>query len=177
MIHVKQIAFAAMAIALAMVTSMIKIIPMPMGGSVTLLSMFFITFIGYWFGLKVGLPCAIAYGILQLLIDPYVLSIPQLFLDYIFAFGALGLSGIFSNARNGLIKGYITGVIGRYFFSTLSGCIFFAVYTPEFFNSSILYSLAYNGAYIGLEAIITIVIILLPPVNKALGYIKNNVVH
>ena len=54
-IHVKQIAFAAMAMALAVVTSMIKIFSLPMGGSVTLLSMLFIVLIGYWFVLKVGL--------------------------------------------------------------------------------------------------------------------------
>ena len=46
----KQLAFSAMAIALAMVTSMIKLFDMPMGGSVTLLSMLFIVLIGYWYG-------------------------------------------------------------------------------------------------------------------------------
>ncbi len=176
-IHVKQIAFAAMAIALAVVTSMIKIFSLPMGGSVTLLSMLFIVLIGYWFGLKIGLVAAVAYGVLQLIINPYMLSIPQVILDYILAFGALGLSGIFSNSKNGLIKGYIVAVLGRLFFAFLSGVVFFAVYTPDFFNSSILYSLAYNGSYIGAEAVITIIIIMLPPVNKALGYLKNNVVN
>lgn len=39
----------------SVVTSMIKIFSLPMGGSVTLLSMLFIVLIGYWFGLKVGL--------------------------------------------------------------------------------------------------------------------------
>ena len=176
-IHVKQIAFAAMAMALAVVTSMIKIFSLPMGGSVTLLSMLFIVLIGYWFGFKVGLVSAVAYGVLQLIINPYILSIPQVILDYILAFGALGLSGIFSNSKNGLIKGYIVAVFGRLFFAFLSGVVFFAVYTPEFFNSSILYSLVYNGSYIGAEAVITIIIIMFPPVNKALGYLKNNVVN
>ena len=41
-IGVRQIAFSAMAVALAVVTSMIKIVKLPMGGSVTLFSMFFI---------------------------------------------------------------------------------------------------------------------------------------
>ena len=93
-------------------------------------------------------------------------------IDYVFAFGALGLSGIFSKSKNGLIKGYLIGVLGRYFFAFLSGWIFFATYTPEFFNSAVVYSLAYNGAYIGLEALITLILIALPPVNKALGYVK-----
>ena len=54
---------------------------------------------------------------LQLLIDPYVLYPMQLIVDYILAFGALGLSGLFSNAKFGLLKGYITAVLGRYVFA------------------------------------------------------------
>ena len=47
---------------------------------------------------------SIAYGVLQLIVNPYIISLPQMFLDYIFAFGALGLSGIFANSRNGWLK-------------------------------------------------------------------------
>ena len=72
-IGAKQIAFSAMAIALAFVTSFLKIIDMPMGGSVTLLSMFFITLIGYWYGLGAGITCAVSYGLLQLIADPYII--------------------------------------------------------------------------------------------------------
>ena len=175
-LNAKHIAFAAMAVALAIATSMIKVIKLPMGGSVTLFSMLFIVLIGYWYGIKTGLAASLAYGVLQLLLDPYILNIPQVFLDYILGFGALGLSGIFSNSKHGLIKGYIVGVIGRFICSFLSGWIFFAVYTPEFFNSAILYSIVYNGSYIGLEAAVTLVVISLPPVNKALAYVKNNLV-
>lgn len=175
-LNAKHIAFAAMALALVVATSMIKVIKLPMGGSVTLFSMLFIVLIGYWYGIKTGLAAALAYGVLQLLLDPYILNIPQVLLDYILGFGALGLSGIFSNSKHGLIKGYIVGVIGRFICSFLSGWIFFAVYTPEFFNSAILYSIVYNGSYIGLEAAVTLVVISLPPVNKALAYVKNNLV-
>lgn len=128
----KQITFCAMAMALAVVTSMFKIIDMPMGGSVTLFSMLFIVLTGYWFGVRTGITTAVAYGILQLLINPYIISIWQMLMDYVFAFGALGLAGLFSNKKKGLIKGYIAGILGRYFFSFLSGWIFFAVYTPDF---------------------------------------------
>lgn len=171
--NAKKIVISAMSVAMAMVTSMITILKMPMGGEVTLLSMLFIVLVGYWFGVRTGITTAVAYGILQLLINPYIISIPQMFLDYIFAFGALGLSGLFSESKNGLVKGYIAGVAGRFFFSFLSGWIFFAVYTPEFFNSAFLYSLVYNMTYIGLEAVITLIIISLPPVKKALVRVKN----
>ena len=168
---VKRLVTSAMAIALATLTSFITIFKMPMGGSVTLFSMLFIVLIGYWYGISAGMTASIAYGVLQLIVNPYIISLPQMFLDYIFAFGALGLSGIFANSKNGLVKGYIAGIAGRFFFSFLSGWIFFAVYTPEFF-SAVLYSLAYNAAYIGAEGIITIIVIMLPPVKKAILYVK-----
>lgn len=101
----KQLVFSAMAIALAVVTSMIKLFDLPMGGSVTLFSMLFIVLIGYWYGFGGGLTAALAYGVLQLLIDPYILSFPQMLVDYILAFGALGLAGLFHNSKHGLIKG------------------------------------------------------------------------
>lgn len=172
----KQLVFSAMAIALATVTSMIKLFEMPMGGSVTLFSMLFIVLIGYWYGLGGGLTVAIAYGVLQLLLDPYILSFPQMLVDYILAFGALGLAGIFHNSKHGLIKGYIVAVLGRYFFSFLSGWIFFGMYAPDNFPNAVVYSLAYNGSYLGAEALITLIVIAIPPVAKALQTVKNQAI-
>lgn len=175
-VSVKQLVFSSMAIALSMVTSMIKLFDLPMGGSVTLLSMLFIVLIGYWYGLGSGLTAAIAYGILQLVIDPYILSFPQMMVDYLLGFGALGLSGLFTNKKNGLIKGYLIGILGRYFFTFLSGWIFFGMYAPDSFPNAITYSLVYNGFYIGAEGLITLIVIALPPVEKALETVKNQAV-
>lgn len=168
----KQLVFSSMAIALAMVTSMIKVVDMPMGGSVTCFSMLFICLIGYWYGLRTGLMTAIAYGFLQLIVDPYIISIPQLFTDYVFGFGALGLAGLFSNAKNGLLKGYAVGILGRYFFTFLSGMIFFGSNGAAYNMSAPIYSLAYNGAYLGLEAAITLILIAVPAVSKGLVRVK-----
>jgi thiamine transporter len=167
---VRKLVFSAMGIALAMVTSYIKVWEMPMGGSVTLLSMLFICLIGYWFGAKYGIITGAAYGLLQFVVGPYVLSIPQVLFDYPFAFGALGLSGFFSNRKYGLQIGYAVGVLGRFVFSTLSGAIFFAAYAPEGMNPWV-YSSLYQGTYLGTEGIVTLVIISLPPVTKALNLI------
>lgn len=171
-ISTRALVFSAMAMALAMVTSMVKLIDMPMGGSVTLCSMFFICLIGYIYGLRTGLMAAIAYGFLQLVVDPYIISIPQMFTDYIFGFGALGLSGIFSGKKNGMLIGYLAGALGRYFFTFLSGMIFFGSNGAAYHMSAPVYSLAYNGAYLVPEAVITVIIILMPPVNKALLRVK-----
>lgn len=164
----RQLTFSAMAVALATLMSFLKLFHLPMGGSVTLFSMLFITLIGYWYGLGAGLTAGIAYGLLQLLIDPYILSIPQVFTDYIFAFGALGLSGIFCRKKNGLVLGYITGVLGRYFFAFLSGMIFFGIYAADYNMSAPVYSLVYNGAYLGAEALITLILLAIPAVRKGI---------
>ncbi len=168
----KRLVFSAVAIALAFVTSSIKFVHLPMGGSVTLFSMLFICLIGYWYGIGTGLTAAVAYGFLQLIVDPYIISVPQMLVDYIFAFGALGLSGLFSKSKYGLIKGYIVGVLGRYFFAFLSGLIFFGSYAADYGMAAPVYSLVYNGAYLGLEALFTLILLFIPPVNSALKRIK-----
>lgn len=171
-INTKSMVFAGLAMALAIVTSNIKLLKLPMGGSITLMSMLFICLIGYWYGMKIGLMTSIAYAFLQLIIDPYIISLPQVVLDYFFAFGALGLSGLFANKKHGLIKGYAIGVIGRYICSVLSGVIFFGMYAPETM-SPLTYSLAYNGVTIGAEGVITLVVIAIPPVAHAFTYVKS----
>ena len=168
---VKQLVFCAMSIALGTILSEIKIIDFPWGGSATLLSMLIICLPGYLFGLGAGLMTGVAYGILQLLVDPYVLFPMQLVLDYLLAFGSLGLSGIFASSKNGLVKGYLTGILGRYVFAVLSGWIFFGEYAWEGWPV-LPYSLVYNGIYIFAEAAITLVVLAIPAVRNGIGAVK-----
>lgn len=170
-LSIKQLVFCAMAVALGTVLSNIKLFHFPWGGSITLMSMLVVCLPGYFFGLGAGLMTGLAYGVLQLLIDPYVLFPLQLVVDYLLAFGALGLSGLYSKERNGLVKGYIAAVLGRYVFAVISGWIFFGEYAWEGWPT-LPYSLAYNGIYIFAEAVVSIIVILLPPVRSAVGQIK-----
>ncbi len=172
----KQLVFSAMAIALATVISMLKLAPFPNGGSITLFSMLVVCLIGYWYGPKTGIIAAISYGIIQFLIEPYFVHPAQVLLDYPLAFGALGLSGLFSNAKNGLLKGYLCGVSGRLFFHIVSGIIFYTAYVGDLHGNllAIWTGVLYNLSYIVPEAALTIVLLLLPPVKKALSYIKTN---
>lgn len=172
----KQLVFCAVAIALAVVTSLIKLFNLPMGGSVTLFSMLFITLIGYWYGPKVGIMTALAYGLLQFILEPIFYSIPQMIVDYPLAFGALGLSGFFSGKRFGLQIGYIFGIFGRFIFAFLSGLLFFAVYAEGSGMSAVVYSIAYNGSYLVTEAVFTLIIISVPAVNKALKHVKRQAI-
>ncbi|MBO5522166.1 MAG: energy-coupled thiamine transporter ThiT [Roseburia sp.] len=171
----KQLVYSAAAIALAVVCSMIKLFEMPMGGSVTLLSMLFIVLIAYWYGPYVGIMTAVAYGLVQFVTEPIFYTIPQMLLDYPLAFGALGLAGFFHKKKWGLQIGYVVGVLGRFFFSTLSGIVFFAAYAPEGM-SPVLYSVGYQASYLLPEMVVTLCIICIPAVSSALARVKRNAV-
>ena len=168
----KQLAFCAVSIALAFVLSNVKVFRFPTGGSITAFSMLVACLPGFFFGPAVGIITGVAYGLLNLIIDPYVLFPAQLIVDYILAFGALGFSGFFSNSKYGLIKGYIAAVLGRYVFAVISGWIFFGEWAWEGWNP-LAYSLAYNAIYIFAEAAITLVVLCLPPVKMLMSYLKD----
>ena len=141
----KQLVFSAVMLALGFATSYVQLIKMPWGGSVTLFSMLFITLIGYWYGPKIGLTCAFAYGIMQ-----------------------------FLQKKNGLVIGYIVAILARGLFHTIGGYIYWMDYMPESFPSSLaaIYPICYNYAYILLEGVVTVIILMLPPVKKAMSYAK-----
>ena len=64
----------------------------------------------------------------------------------------------------------------RFFFAVLSEVVFFAAYAPVTIGNktidALIYSVTYNGSYIAAEGIITIIVISIPPVKKALDYVK-----
>lgn len=171
----RKMTFCAMGIALAFATSYIKLIHFTYGGSVTLCSMLFIVLIADWYGVRTGILTGFAYGLLQFLQEPYVLTPFQVCCDYLFAFAALGLAGLFRKHRNGLIKGYILAVLARGIFHTLGGYLFWMDTIPPEFPSSfrMLYPVIYNYSFLVTEGILTLIVISLPPVRKALVHIRN----
>ena len=50
--------------------------------------------------------------------------------------------------------------------------IFFGAYAADWGMSVPVYSFAYNGSYIGAEAVLTIIILAIPAVQKGLASIK-----
>ena len=170
----KQLVFCAAAMALAFITSYIKIWNMPWGGSVTLCSMLFIVLAANWYGAGTGIFVGLAYGILQFIQEPYVLSFFQVCCDYVLAFAALGLAGFFAKSKHGLVKGYILAVIVRGAFHVLGGYLYWMDSMPDEFPQALrsLYPILYNYSYLLVEAVITIIITSLPPVAAGLARVK-----
>ena len=170
----KQLVFCAVALALAYLTSYIKLFEMPWGGSVTLCSMLFIVLIANWYGAKTGVLVGLAYGILQFIQEPYVLSFFQVCCDYILAFAALGVAGFFAKSKYGLVKGYIAAVILRGAFHALGGYLYWMDYMPDNFPKSLtsVYPILYNYSYLLVEGVVTVILISIPAVAKGLSRVK-----
>ena len=175
----KQLVFCAAALALAYLTSYIKLFEMPWGGSVTLFSMLFIVLIANWYGVKTGILVGFAYGIIQFIQEPYVLTFFQVCCDYILAFAALGVAGFFAKSKYGLVKGYIVAVLARGVFHAIGGYLYWMDYMPDNFPKALasLYPILYNYSYLLVEGVITVIIISIPAVSKALGRVKRMAVE
>lgn len=173
-VDARRLAYCAMAVALAYVTSFIKIFKLPYGGSVTLLSMLFIVLVANWYGVKTGMLVGFAYGILQFLQEPYFLSFFQVCCDYVLAFAALGLAGLFRGKKNGLLLGYVAAVLARGVFHSLGGYLYWMDYMPENFPQALrnLYPIIYNYSYLLAEGLVTVIVIKLPAVEGALERIR-----
>lgn len=159
----KMLVYGSLCLALSFVLSYIKIFSWPQGGSITPGSMLPIMIFASMFGVLPGIIVGVAYGLLQLIQDPFVIHWAQLFLDYPLAFGAIGLAGLF---RNNLILSSLIGGFSRFVFSFISGFVFFASYAPDGINP-LIYSLAVNGLIIGTETLICAAISAVPQIKSA----------
>ena len=155
----KMLSFGAICMALSSVLSMIRLWSMPMGGSITPASMLPMLLFAYVYGAGRGCTLGVLYGVLQFLLDggnAAAYGFVPMLLDYPVAFGLMSLAGCFRRVRNmraGLALGMVAGCTGRFLASFTSGVVFYGTYAPEGW-SPVWYSLAYNGAYMGVECII-----------------------
>ncbi len=162
---IKKITVSAIMLALATVLSEIPIIQMPLGGSVTLLSMIPIVLISCCYGIGWGFGTAFVYSLVQLYLAISVgglftwgLTTPALvsaiIIDYILAFTVLGIAGIFAKrGALGILFGVILAVALRFVCHFISGAVIFDIWCE--WSSPWLYSLCYNGLYMLPELVIT----------------------
>jgi thiamine transporter len=158
----RMLTYGAICIAIAFVLSYIRIWRMPQGGSITPASMFPIMLFAWVFGPRAGISAAVIYGAMQLFQDFYVVHLLSLVMDYILAFACLGLTGFF---KKNITLGIVVACVGRWFWHTLSGYIFFAEYTWAGWNP-LLYSIVYNFLVVGAEGLVCIVVSQIPRVRS-----------
>ena len=162
--NAKMIAFGALSIALSFVLSCFRLYRMPQGGSVTPGSMLPIMLFSAAFGMGPGLLTGIVYGVLQYLQGGWFANVWQFSLDYLLAFGALGLAGLARHLPEkwGLYCAMILAALGRALSATLAGIMFW--------DTAPWASLVYNGTYLIPDTLICIVLAFLiaKPVLKIL---------
>ncbi len=158
---------SAIMIALATILSLLKVIDMPYGGSVTFVSMLPLIIIAYRYGFSWGVLSGAVYGLIQMLFGLNNLSyatsfwaaVAIIFLDYLFAFSTTSLTAVFRKMQNALVAmgyGALLACFARYIFHVISGCTVWAgISIPT--TEALVYSLGYNATYMLPETIITVV--------------------
>ena len=174
--NASMIAKAAVCIALSYLLSMIRLFRMPMGGTVTPVSLLPLILFSMAFGAKEGVLVGCAAGLLQLFVDPYVIHPIQLLVDYPMSYAAIALCCVAKVLPLPKVLrlpvGVILGYMGKFLMAVLSGVVFFAEYAGD--QGALLYSLAYNISYIGPEMAACAVIAFIPAVAKLPELLSKN---
>ncbi|APM39256.1 energy-coupled thiamine transporter ThiT [Clostridium kluyveri] len=160
------------ALALATILKIFRIYHLPQGGSVTLGSMVPILLMALLYGPEVGFITGFLYGIITLILDPYILHPIQVIFDYPLPFMALGIAGYFRNRK---IAGTFLAILGRFICHFISGVIFFGSFAPKGMSPAI-YSLTLNGIFIAVEGAICIAIMIVLPVKHLETIINKKII-
>ncbi|MBC8584611.1 energy-coupled thiamine transporter ThiT [Youxingia wuxianensis] len=167
----RKLTHSALMVALATILSLVTIFKAPNGGSVTAASMVPIIIIALMYNTSWALLTSLAYSGIQMLLGFYppptqdfISFVLVILLDYVVAFGVLGLAGVFARRFKNKVLGACIGTIIvmalRFICHFLSGILIWTSYAPEGMPVW-LYSFTYNGAYMLFEAIISVVVIAL----------------
>ena len=143
----------AIMVALATALSYLKLLELPQGGSVCIGMLPVFLYSARW-GVGPAFLTSFAYGLLQLLLDgAYAWGPTSMLLDYLLAFGVLGVAGFFHGKKGGVYVGTVIGCVCRFIVHFISGITIYRIYEPKnipgfgTFDNANLYSLVYNGSY------------------------------
>ena len=155
---------SAIMIALATILSLLKLVELPYGGSITFASMLPILLIAHRHGTYWGLLTGLVHGAMQFILGTGVLSyvtgwksvMAVILLDYVLAFTLIGVAGVFKkmkSSRLALVFGALTAGALRYLCHVIAGATVWAgLSIPT--GSALAYSFAYNLTYMLPETIV-----------------------
>jgi len=159
---------SAVMVAIAFVLSMLTVLRMPFGGSVSAFSMLPVAIIAYRYRVMWGLLVGLSFGTLQLVLGLRNLQwatsatavVAIILLDYLIAYTLVGLSGLFRDKTKdhgtGLAFGSLLACVLRYICHVAVGATVWAgLSIPT--SDALFYSLAYNAAYMVPETLLMVV--------------------
>ncbi len=158
----------ALSIAIFAVSDMLPW-PYAYGGGFSLFGQVPIIIISYRHGIKHGLPAALVLAIFEMMMGyknfTYVTGLTAYLIvalaDYLVAFGCLGLGGMFKGKLGGrqapemALGGAVVCVI-RFICHFISGVTIWTGYCPEDMAVG-AYSFIYNGSYMVIELVLTVI--------------------
>ena len=143
--------------------------PFAYGGGFTLFGQVPVILVSYRHGIKNGLAASAVLALFELFMGfknvayaPTAAGMAVVILaDYLIAFGVLGLGGMFRNKLGGnqvkeLTAGGLTVCIIRFLCHFISGVTVWKGYCPEG-QAVAVYSLVYNGSFMLIETILTLI--------------------
>lgn len=158
----KTMARIGLALALATILDFIKVIDLPNGiGSINLGSVVPIIVIALFYGPEIGMLTGLLFGLINLIISPYIVHPLQVLFDYPLPYMAVGLAGYFKNKK---LIGASVGMFFKFIFHFISGFLFFGQFAPNGWSPA-LYSFIANASYVGSNLIIVIILLLILPID------------
>ena len=169
----RMLVYGALCVALAFALSSLRLFRMPQGGSITPASMLPLLAFALAYGPLPSAVVALAYGLLHMVQDPWILTPVQAVLDYPLAFLGIAACGLFSKApaKWNYIAGAVCAGLWRYACHAVSGAVFFASYAPEG-QAPLTYSLIYNS-FVFVEVALCVALLAIPLVRRTLARITS----
>ncbi len=161
----RMLVYISLMIAVTILLKEVRLYHFPQGGSVTLGSMIPLMLLTYRYGAPVGMFAGFVFGLIEILIDPFILHPIQVLFDYPLPCMAVGLAAVFPK---NFIASAILVFVGKFICHFISGVVFFASYAPEG-TSPIIYSLTVNASMIIPECIICCVLLKVLPIERLLN--------
>ena len=170
----KKLTNSALMIALAQVLSLFAVFNGINGGDVTIGGAVPIIIVSFMYSTRWGVFTALVSTLVNMLLKGVITTLPadfgtyalMLILDYVLAFGVIGLAGFFErklgNTKASMVASAVIVNVLRFVCHFISGIVLWGSFAPDG-QPVWLYSLLYNGGYMLPETVITAVLIALLP--------------
>ena len=154
---------SAALVALAVILTFFEIEIGALGGSINLV-MVPLLVICYRQGALFGVASGLVFGLIKCIMSEGLgYGLPSILLDYILAYGAIGIAGLFKGKEKLIEVSTLLGAFARYIIHVISGVTLYMITVPtevmgKMVANPFVYSLLYNLVYMLPSTVIAIVV-------------------
>ncbi len=161
-----KICECAILIALSLALMPFEIPGPAFGGDIDLV-MIPLLILAYRNGAIFGVASGAVFGLLKCIIGGGIgWGLPSVLLDYVLAYAAVGVAGVFKGKQWGIELSALTGCLARFLIHFISGVTLYAITVPTDIagtqiGNPVLYSIVYNSLYMLPNTVIAIIVMAL----------------